>query len=124
MSSKRVSNKRLATALVKHDGIIGKAIATELGLSKQTIWSRVQADPKLLAIVEDAKSYVTTAAKSVVVAAIVEGEDVATAKWWLERQDRKNFGNSTSVRLGDAEIDAFLKSLPPEAIRALAGGAD
>jgi len=77
------------------------------GISRETYYTWAETRPDFLTKMEAAKHYADIVAKNVVVKAIVEDRDLATAKWWLERHTAE-FGTRPEVlqqfNIGDKKM--------------------
>ena len=69
----RVTKKALSDALQKMQGNISAA-ARSLGLSRVTVHARINADPDLQAVVEDARQSMVDNAESALNRAVIQGE--------------------------------------------------
>lgn len=121
--SKGISDAQVIEALRKNGGVISLA-AQALGVRRQSLSERVNANPALKAARDEADEDVTDIAQAVVVEAIVKGKDRKLAQWWLERRGRnRGFGNQTAHSNPDGtplfDIEAVLQSLTDEQLNRL-----
>lgn len=92
-------------SIFKIGGTVEQACAYA-GISKQTYYNWVEADPSFLTKMEAAQYYADIVAKNVVVDAVVKDRDLATAKWWLEKREFKNNGPTVGiVSTGEMNIE-------------------
>jgi len=64
------------------------------GINKATYYRHLESDEDFATKMEAAQHYADIVAKNVVVNKIVKDNDLDTAKWWLERREFKNVGQS------------------------------
>jgi len=89
-------------SILKVGGTIEEACAYA-GISKETYYTWLDVKPGFLTKMEAAKHYADIVAKNVVVRAIVEDKDLATAKWWLEKRQFRDF-NFNAIQINVSPI--------------------
>ena len=65
------------------------AIARRLGVSRSTVWARVQESPTLTAALEDARESMVDNAESALYKKVIEGIDTTALIFFLKTQGRK-----------------------------------
>ncbi len=119
--TKRTSLAEVEAALIKAKGIPALA-AQELGLTRQTVWERIQKNPRLQKAIATLEATILDAAQSVILNTLT-AESVAkdkklashNARWLLERKGAHlGFGTKVEGRLADDQVEAILQRLPPE----------
>jgi len=83
--------------IFKLGGTVEEALSYAL-ISKPTYYEWIKLYPDFLTKMESAQHYADIAAKKTVVKAIIQDEDLNTAKWWLEKREFKNT-NTTAVQV-------------------------
>jgi hypothetical protein len=86
--AKKVSDRCLRAALVKHDGLLSRA-ANEVGLTRQSVHERVNNNPELFAFVQDLRTGTLDLAESTLVYQMRENHCRASAEFYL-----KNLGKT------------------------------
>lgn len=87
-------------SILKIGGTIEEACSYSL-ISKPTYYAKLNSDEDFFTRMEASKYYADIKAKNLVVDAIVEDKDLATAKWWLEkRQFKEGPVVATQVNIG------------------------
>jgi hypothetical protein len=95
---KGISEASLIAALRKHGGIFVLA-ARELGVSRQNIKIRVDRSEGLQVVVNDVQEATLAAGEAVILDAIANKQDVATARWYLDRKGKaRGYGKSISCK--------------------------
>lgn len=110
---------QVAKSLAGNHGHIGKT-AEECGVTVGAIYQRIEANPKLQAILADLDHNTTTAARGVVMGAIADG-DTGLAWKWLTTRDPA-FRPSASLKLDDNALRAMMEAAGPDALRKMAEG--
>lgn len=75
----------------------------EIGVSQSTFYDHLKANQDFADRISIAKEYVTEFAKALITRRITERKDVETAKWWVERKNKKEFSPRTEVSGPDGE---------------------
>jgi len=89
-------------SILKIGGTIAEA-TTYAGISERTYYDKQKRDEAFLQKMESAKHYADVAAKNVVVRAITEDKDLATAKWWLEKREFRE-SRMTGLKVQDGNM--------------------
>jgi len=120
------TNGKLVSLIRRHAGILS-LVAEETGLTRQTLWERCKNNPVLAAAIKEVKERTLDLAEGTVLQAIQGdkskgvGPDLATARWYLERQGKgRGFANKSETSFDEAQIEALVSSLggDPEKFRA------
>lgn len=69
-------------------------------INPATFYRHLASDENFARKIRQAKNYARIAAGNVVLKAIIEGNDVQTAKWWLEKKYPNEFGGTANLNLG------------------------
>lgn len=69
-------------------------------IARRTYYYWLEDDEDFAQKMQSAQEYADTVAKKIVVDAMTKGQDVATAKWWLEKREFKN-SNQTNVQVNN-----------------------
>lgn len=64
-------------------------------ISRDAFYDHLKSDLEFSDKIEESKEFARIAAGQVVIDAIVENKDVATAKWWLEKKYPDEFGDKS-----------------------------
>lgn len=89
--------------IFKIGGTVEEA-TSNAGITKPTYYEWLEKNPDLLTKMESAQHYADIKAKHLVIKTIVEDENDANAKWWLEKREFKNQSQSQTnvqVNFGD-----------------------
>lgn len=84
---KGITVGRLKASLRKHCGVYALA-ARDLGVDRSNVRRRVQRSPELMAFVAELEDQVLDVAEALILEAMVNRQDVATARWYLERKGK------------------------------------
>ena len=100
-------------SILKIGGTIAEA-TTYAGIGERTYYDRAKASEEFSRKMEAAKHYADVAAKNVVVASITQDKNLDSAKWWLEKREFRNTGNSVAVKVNFKEkiSEVFSDGLP------------
>lgn len=122
-----VTKARLKKALIAADGNMAVA-AKALEITRQTVQERVRRDPKLSDLIDRLRNGDDEELRDLStsnVAKAIRAGDVKISRWYLERRD-PTFRQNVSLRISDAEIDAFVNGVAASggqaALRKLAEG--
>lgn len=91
--SKSLSVSKAEKALREHHGVI-KYAAEACGVSRQTFWRFMQDHPELEEVRQECDEELLDIGETHIHTAIVEGKDMKTIRWHLERKG-KNRGYTT-----------------------------
>lgn len=81
------SHAQLKAALKESAGIYSLA-ADKLGVSRQTVWQRVNKSEELQEWIADIEARILDAAEGVIVQAITKNRSEKTAKWYLQMKGK------------------------------------
>lgn len=117
---------KVAALIKRHAGILS-LVGEEMGCTRQNVAQRVKNSAILTEAVKEVRERTKDLAEGTVLQAI-QGDkakgvtpDLATARWYLERQGKdRGFANKTETSFDEAQIEAIVVSLggSPTALRA------
>ena len=93
-------------------GIIS-AIAKRVGCHWDTAKKYIETHPTIKQAYENERSAIDDLAESTVLKAIKDG-DVATAKWWLAKKRKSEFGEALDVTSGNEPITFIIQRDEPD----------
>lgn len=91
-------------------------IACYLNVSRQTIYNWQEEFPELFDRLEGLRNKATIKAKDNILNAINKG-DINTSKWYLEKKEKADFGNSIDITTGGDKIEFNSQALIDEAVQ-------
>ncbi len=83
-----------------HYGLTIREACWQSDISHEAYYSRLRNDAEFADIMSKAQSNVTIKAKQIVISAI-NGGDLGTAKWWLERKTNDEFSKNATNPISD-----------------------
>lgn len=98
-------------ALKKNANVVSRA-AEHLGITRQTLWERIENNDELKSFRASLDATVNDAAKSIVLHEILKKKSVKVAQWWLERRDPE-FKTRTAVdaRIPEDQMVTIIRGL-------------
>ena len=105
-NSQQFTAQQFIDAIKSSGGIIA-TIAKRVGCDWHTAKKYIENHPTIKQAYENERSAIDDLAESTVLKAIQDG-DVATAKWWLAKKRRHEFGENLDVTSGGEPITRIL----------------
>ena len=110
--TRKLSKAKIRAAIQGSGGLISR-ICTKTGYSWGAVRNMIDADPELLALVQDEEETIDDAAESTVIKKIIDGDE-QSAKWWLARRRKQKFGDAVDVTSGGKVIKGYVIVSPDD----------
>ena len=101
MAKTKYTAKQFIEAIKGSGGIIS-TVATRMNCEWRTAKKYIENSPSVQSAYQDELEKVNDMAVGVLMKSMHDG-DVASAKWWLARKRKDEFGDSATVELGNAK---------------------
>lgn len=116
---KNITDRACIAALRRHGAIISPA-ASEVGISRQALWERVQKSKKLQAVCKEVAEELLDTGEGHVVTGVKSGDKFYVDMYLRQKGKKRGYGTQVQTSFDDAQVEAIVAALggKPEAYRA------